>query len=103
MLRGSSIGLTSDLLVAVVRPEKSPASSGGAPGTRMAARGRTGLNHVLHGEPPCSLGKVLGGCLGSEDRRRGECGGGGPEAAAGARAPVIVWLGLINKWLGEVL
>jgi hypothetical protein len=29
MLRESSIGLTSDLLVAVVRPEKSPASGGG--------------------------------------------------------------------------
>jgi hypothetical protein len=29
MLRGSSIGLTSDGLVAVVRPEKSPASGGG--------------------------------------------------------------------------
>jgi hypothetical protein len=29
MLRGSSIGLTNDLLVAVVRPEKSPASGGG--------------------------------------------------------------------------
>jgi hypothetical protein len=58
---------------------------------------------VLHEEPPCGLGKVLGGCLGSEDRRRGEFGGGGPTAAAGARAPTIVWLGLINKRLGEVL
>jgi hypothetical protein len=69
----------------------------------MAARERTGLNHVLHGEPPCGLGKVLDGCLGSEDQRRGEFGGGGPAAAAGAWAPEIVWLGLINKWLGELL
>jgi hypothetical protein len=89
--------------VAVVRPEKSPASGGAPAGTRTAARGRTGLNHVLHGELPCVLGKMLNGCLGSEDRRRGEFGGGGPTAAAGARVPAIVWLGLINKRLGEVL
>jgi hypothetical protein len=57
---------------------------------------------VLHGELPCVLGKMLIGCLGSEDRRRGEFGGGGP-AAAEARVPAIVWLVLINKQLGEVL
>jgi hypothetical protein len=77
-------------------------SSGGAPaGTRAAAKERTGLNHVLHGELPCDLGKMLSGWLGSEDRRRGEFGG--PAAAAGARAPAIVRLGLINKQLEEVL
>jgi hypothetical protein len=62
-----------------------------------------GLNHVLHGELPCDLGKMPSGCLGSEDRRRGEFGGGGPAAAAGARAPAIVLHGLINKRLGELL
>jgi hypothetical protein len=46
---------------------------------------------------------MLGGRLGSEDRRRGELGGGGPAAAVGAQAPAIVRLGLINKQLGEVL
>jgi hypothetical protein len=46
---------------------------------------------------------MLGGRLGSEDQRRGEFGGGGPAVAAGARASVIVRLGLINKRLGEVL
>jgi hypothetical protein len=39
----------------------------------------------------------------AEDRRRGELDGGGPAAAAGARAPTIVWLGLINKRIGELL
>jgi hypothetical protein len=69
----------------------------------MAVRERTGLNHVRHGKLPCGLGKMLGGCLGSEDRRRGEFGGSGPAAAAGARAPAAVRLGSINKQLGEVL
>jgi hypothetical protein len=72
-------------------------------GTRTAVRERTGLNHVPHGKLPCGLGEMLGSFLGSEDRRRGEFGGGGPAAAAGARAPAIVRLGLINKRLGEVL
>jgi hypothetical protein len=57
----------------------------------------TRLNHVLHGKLPCGLGKVLGRCLGSEDRWRGELGGGGPAAAAGTRAPAIVRLDLIDK------
>jgi hypothetical protein len=61
------------------------------------------LNNVLHREPPCGLGKALGRSPGAEDRRRGELDGGGPAAAAGARAPVIVRLGLINKRLGELL
>jgi hypothetical protein len=33
----------------------------------------------------------------------GELGDGGPAAAAGARTPAIARLGLINKWLGELL
>jgi hypothetical protein len=55
------------------------------------------LNNVLHRELPCGLGKTLSRCLGSEDRRRGEVVGGGPAAAAGARAPAVVRVGLINK------
>jgi hypothetical protein len=46
-----------------------------------------GINNVLHGQLPCGLGKVLGGSLGSEDRRRSELSNGGPAAAAEARAP----------------
>jgi hypothetical protein len=61
------------------------------------------LNHVLHGELPCDLGKALGRSPGLENRRRGELDGGGPAAAAGARAPAIVQLGLINKRLKELL
>jgi hypothetical protein len=90
--------------VAVDQPEESPASGGGAPaGTRTAVREGAGLNHVLHGELPCDLGKVLSSCLGSGNRRRGELDGGGPAAAAGTRVPAIVLPGLLNKQLGEVL
>jgi hypothetical protein len=46
---------------------------------------------------------MLGRRLGSEDRWRGELGGGGPAAAAETRAPAIVGLDLINKRLGELL
>jgi hypothetical protein len=62
-----------------------------------------GLNHVLHGELSCDLGKALGRSPGLENRRRGELDGGGPAATAGTRVPANVWLGLINKRLGEVL
>jgi hypothetical protein len=87
-----------------VTGERRRRSSGGAPaGTRTAVRERIGLNHVLHGKLPCVLGKMLSGCLGSEDRRRGEFGGSGPEAATGAQTPAIVRLSLINKRLGKVL
>jgi hypothetical protein len=80
-----------------VTGERRRRSSGSAPaGTRTAVRERTGLNNVLHGKLPCVLGKMLGGRLGSEDRRRVEFGGGGPAAAVGARAPAIVRLGFIN-------
>jgi hypothetical protein len=61
------------------------------------------LNNVLLRELPCGLGKMLGRSPGAEDRRRGELVGGGPAAAVGARTPAIVWLGLINKRLGELL
>jgi hypothetical protein len=61
------------------------------------------LNNALPRDLPCVLGKMLGMSPGAEDRRRGELGGGGPVAAAGARAPTIVGLGLINKQLGELL
>jgi hypothetical protein len=58
--------------------ERRRRSRGGAPaGIRTAVREGAGLNHVLHRELPCDLGKALSGCLGSEDRRRGEFGGGG--------------------------
>jgi hypothetical protein len=62
-----------------------------------------GLNHVLHRELPCDLGKALRRSQGLENRRRGELDGGGPAAAAGARAPAIVRLSLINKRLTELL
>jgi hypothetical protein len=74
-----------------------------AAGTRTAAREKAMLNNALPRELPCGLGKALGRSPGPENRRRGELGGGGPAAAAGTRAPVIVWLGLINKRLGELL
>jgi hypothetical protein len=61
------------------------------------------LNNVLHRGLPCGLGKTLGRSPGAEDRRRGELDGDGPAAAVGARAPAIVWFGLINKRLGELL
>jgi hypothetical protein len=48
---------------------------------------RAGAQHVLHGQLPCLLGKVLGESLGSEVRGRGELGNGDPAAAAKARAP----------------
>jgi hypothetical protein len=61
------------------------------------------LNNVLPRELPCGLGKTLGRSPSAEDRWRGELGGGGPAVAAGARAPTIVGLSLINKRLGELL
>jgi hypothetical protein len=61
------------------------------------------LNNVLHRELPSGLGKMLGRSPGADDRRRGELGGGGPAAAAGARTLAIVRLGLINKQLGVLL
>jgi hypothetical protein len=105
MRRGTAIGLTRDRLVAVDRPGRSPASGGGgAEEVRPRELGqRCGkgalLNNVLHRVLPCGLGKTLGRSPAAEDRRRGELDGGGSAAAAGARAPVIVGLDLINKWL----
>jgi hypothetical protein len=91
--------------VAVDRPGRSPASGGGGgatTGAQTVVRKGALLNNVLHWELPCGLGKMLGRCLGSEDRQRGELVGGSPAAAAGAQAPAIVRLGLINKRLGEL-
>jgi hypothetical protein len=86
-----------------VTGERRRRSSGGAPvGTRTTVREGAGLNHVLHGELPCDLGKALGRSPGLENRRRGELDGGGPATAAGTRVPANVWFGLINKQLGEV-
>jgi hypothetical protein len=69
----------------------------------MVVREKEMLNNVLPRKLPCGLGKTLGRPPGAEDRRRGELGGGGPAVAAGARAPAIVRLSLINKQLGELL
>jgi hypothetical protein len=74
-----------------------------ATGAQTAVREGAMLNNVLHREPPCGLGKALGRSPGAENRRRGELDGGGPAAAAGAWAPAIVRLGLINKRLRELL
>jgi hypothetical protein len=91
---GSVIGLTRDRLVVEVRPGRSPASGGGAAAkARMAVKIGAGLNNVLHGQLPCVLGKVPGGSLGLEDRRRGELGNGGPGGFAEARAPARRQLG----------
>jgi hypothetical protein len=68
----------------------------------MAVEKGAMLNNVLHRKLPCGLGKMLGRSLGAEDRRRGELDNGGLAAAAGARAPAIMQLGLINKHLGEL-
>jgi hypothetical protein len=61
---------------------------GAAAEARTAVKKGAVLNNVLHWKLPCGLGKVLGGSLGSEDRRRGELDNGGLAAAAEARAPV---------------
>jgi hypothetical protein len=55
-------------------------------GARTVVRKGVMLNNVLRWELPCGLGKMLGRSPGAEDRRRGELGGGGPAAAAEARA-----------------
>jgi hypothetical protein len=59
-------------------------------------REKPGLNHVLHGELPCDPEKVPGRSQGLEKRRRSELDGGGPAAAAEARALANWWLSLIN-------
>jgi hypothetical protein len=38
-----------------------------------------------------------------EKWRRSKLDGGGPAAAAEARAPAKEWLSVINTWLGKVL
>jgi hypothetical protein len=99
MLGGSSIRLTCDRLVAVDRPVRAPASGGGgaaAARPRPAVREGPGLNHARHGELPCDPGEVPDRSLGLEERRRSELDGGGPAAAAEARAPANGWLSLIN-------
>jgi hypothetical protein len=69
----------------------------------MAVRGWPGLNHVLSRKLPCIPRKVPGKSRSLEKWRRSELDGGGPAAAAGARAPAKGWLSMINTWLGEVL
>jgi hypothetical protein len=84
--------------------ERRRRSCGGAAAeTHTAVKTGAGLKHVLHGKLPCGLGKTLGRSPGSEDRRMGELGGGGPATTAGTRAPAIVRLGLIKKRLRELL
>jgi hypothetical protein len=64
--------------VGEVTGERRRRSSGGAPaGTRTVVREGAELNHVLHGELPCDLGKALSRSPGLENRRRGELDGGG--------------------------
>jgi hypothetical protein len=55
---------------------------GATTGARAAVRKGAVLNNVLHRKLPCGLGKMLGRCLGSEDRRRSELVGGGPCGSA---------------------
>jgi hypothetical protein len=78
-------------------------SDGAASGTQTTTWEEAMLNTALPRELPCGLGKALGRSPGVKDRRRGELGSGGPVAAAGTRASVIVRLDLINKRLGELL
>jgi hypothetical protein len=52
-------------------------------GTRTAVREGVGLNHMLHGELPCDLGKALSGCLGSGNWRRGEFDGSRGNSGSG--------------------
>jgi hypothetical protein len=71
-----------------VAGERRRRSRGGAAAeAQTAVKIGAELNNVLHGKLPCGPRKVLGGSLGSEDRRRGELSYGGPAAAAEARAP----------------
>jgi hypothetical protein len=87
-----------------VSGERRQWSRGDAPARNWTAvREKPGLNHVLHGELSCDPEKALGRSPGLGKRRRGELDGGGPAAAAGTRVPAKVWLGSINKRLGEVL
>jgi hypothetical protein len=70
-----------------VAGERRRRSRGGAAAeAQTAVKIGVGLNNVLLWQLPCVLGKVLGGSLGMEDRRRGELGNGDPAAAAEARA-----------------
>jgi hypothetical protein len=70
-----------------------PASGGGGAvaarpaGSSTAVRERAWLNHVLPRKLPCDPGKVPGRSRDWEKWRRGELDGGGPAAAAEARAP----------------
>jgi hypothetical protein len=92
--QGSVIGLTPRSIggggsAGEVAGERRWRSRGGAAaGARTAVKIGAWLNNVLHGKLPCGLGKVLGGSLGLEDRRRSELGNGGPAAAAEARVAV---------------
>jgi hypothetical protein len=87
-----------------VSGEQRRRSSDGEPaGNLTAVRGWPGLNHVLPRKLPCNPRKVPGTSQSLEKWRRSELDGGGPAAAAEARAPAKGWLSVINTWLGEVL
>jgi hypothetical protein len=86
-----------------------PASGGGGAAAARprenltAVRGWPGLNHGLPRKLPCNPRKVPGKPRSLDKWRRSELDGGGPAAAAEARAPAKGWLSVINTWLGEVL
>jgi hypothetical protein len=61
-----------------------------------SAREQAGMGNVLHTGLLGTLGEVLDGPLGLENRRRGEFGEGCPAATAGARAPASRRLGQVD-------
>jgi hypothetical protein len=90
--RGSAIGLTTECLAVVARPEGSPASGGGAgatgPRRREVRRGeRTHLRNAWRAGLQGDSGKVLRVPIGLESGRGHGLGRACPAAAAGARIP----------------
>jgi hypothetical protein len=61
-----------------------------------SAREQVGMGNVLHIGLLGTLGEVLDGLLGLENRRKGEFGEGCSAATAGARAPASRRLGQVD-------